>query len=308
MAMGLAVRRYWCQGARALACLLLGMLGAQALAQEDSAQALADRYQALRTELASNALGLPLRIESLEQEDLVQGQVYAFLEQPFDALQSRITAPQQWCGLALLHMNISACTSAQPPAQDWITFYSAGKSYATPERSYPLRFHFQTLQASADHVQLLLQAESGPFGTSDYRITVAAIPVPQGSFLRMTYAFRSSGLSRMATQAYLSTLGRDKVGFTVLGRLPDGSPDYIRGMRAVIERNVVRYYFALQAYMESQDVAPAQQFAHASERWFALAERYPLQLHDLERAQYLDIKQREHAEQARRLQDMEAAH
>jgi hypothetical protein len=116
----------------------------------------------------------------------------------------------------------------------------------------------------------------------------------------MTYAFRSSTMSRLATQVYLSTLGRDKVGFTAAGSLPDGSADYIRGMRGVIERNVVRYYFALQAFMESQDLPPAQQFAHASERWFALADRYPRQLHEMERGQYLDIKRREYEEQSRR--------
>lgn len=64
---------------------------------------------------------------------------------------------------------------------------------------------------------------------------------------------------------------------------------------------MARYYFALQAFMESQDLPPAQQFAHASERWFDLAERFPRQLHEIERAQYLDIKQREYAEQVRRM-------
>ncbi len=281
--------------------LLLGAMSAQAIGQEDSPQSLASRYQTLRAELASNALGLPLRIESREQGDLVQGEVYALQERPFGELQSRITLPQPWCELALLHIDISACTHTQVSAQDWITFYSAGKSYATPERSYALQFDFQKLQARSDYVQLLLQSDSGPFGTSDYRITLAAIPVPQGSFLRMSYAFRSSTVSRLATQIYLSTLGRDKLGFTVVGSLPDGSPDYIRGMRGVIERNVLRYYFALQAFMESQDLPPAQQFAHASERWFDLAERYPRQLHEMERSHYLDIKRREYEEQLGRL-------
>ena len=296
----LMVRAQCSRLAHGLACLLLGAMSAQAIGQEDSPQALASRYQTLRAELASNALGIPLRIESSEHEDRIQGEVYAVLERPFAELQSRMTLPQPWCQLALLHIDISACTSTQASAQDRITFYSAGKSYATPERSYALQFNFQKLQARSDHIQLLLQADSGPFGTSDYRITLAAIAVPQGSFLRMSYAFRSSFVSRLATQAYLSTLGRDKLGFTVAGSLPDGSPEYIRGMRGVVERNVLRYYFALQAFMESQDVPPAQQFAHASERWFELAERFPRQLHEMERSQYLDIKRREYEEQLTR--------
>lgn len=297
-------RGRWPDGVRlaqVLLWLLLGLAAAQAFGQEDSAQSLANRYQGLRSRLAANALGIPVSIESLEQDDLIQGEVSAILERPFAELQSRLALPQQWCRLALLHIDISACTSARTDGQDWMTFYSAGKSYATPEHSYPLQFHFQQLQARDDYLQLLLKADSGPFGTHDYRITLAAIPVPQGSFLRMTYAFHSSAISRLATQAYLSTLGRDKVGFTVLGRLPDGSPDYLRGTRGVIERNVARYYFALQAFMESQDLPPDQQFAHASERWFDLAERHPRQLHELERAQYLDIKRREYAEQSSRL-------
>jgi hypothetical protein len=102
MKMGLValVRKHGRKGtrlARIAACLLLGALSAQAFCQEDSAQSLASRYQALRPQLDANALGIPLRIESLEQEGRIQGEVYAVLERPFAELQSRITVPQQWC-------------------------------------------------------------------------------------------------------------------------------------------------------------------------------------------------------------------
>ena len=46
----------------------------------------------------------------------------------------------------------------------------------------------------------------------------------------------------MAT--YLHSVGRDKVGFTIVDRKPDGSPRYVKGIRGAVERNVMRYYFA----------------------------------------------------------------
>ncbi len=54
----------------------------------------------------------------------------------------------------------------------------------------------------------------------------------------------------MATRAYLATAGRDKVGFSIQG-YADGEPVYIGGTGGIIERNAMRYYLALKAYLDT---------------------------------------------------------
>jgi hypothetical protein len=278
---------------------LLLLCGLPVQAQEGSAQALAQQYQGMRQQLASSALGVPVEVRSFEQEAQLHGEVYALLAQPFASLQPHMVLAPQWCQMILLHLNISACTSEHAAGQDWITFYSGGKANVLMEKAYPLRLHFQVLDASPAHLEVALSAAEGPFGTSDYRISLSAIPVAQGSFVRFSYSFQSSVSSRMATSVYLATAGRSKIGFTVLDKASDGSPKYIGGTRAIAERNAVRYYLALQAHMESLSLPAEQRFAHASARWFDLTERYAAQLHEVERQEYLDAKTRELEAQTR---------
>ena len=48
--------------------------------------------------------------------------------------------------------------------------------------------------------------------------------------------FNYGGL--IAMQTYLATIGRGKVGFTQTHQAPSTTPDYISGMRGVVERNI----------------------------------------------------------------------
>jgi hypothetical protein len=85
-------------------------------------------------------------------------------------------------------------------------------------------------------------------------------------------------------QAYLATFGRSKVGFTVQGQTADGKPDYIRGTHGLVERNAMRYFLAVDAYLANGD-ATARRNA-----WYTATEKYPRQLHEIDRAAYLDLK------------------
>jgi hypothetical protein len=98
-------------------------------------------------------------------------------------------------------------------------------------------------------------------------------------------------------QAYLNTLGSDKVGFTVIDKLPDGKPLYVSGIRGALERNTMRYYLAISAYLGALSTPPQQQLEKRLRDWFASTERYPLQLHELELSEYLDMKRKEYKRQ-----------
>lgn len=295
------------QPKRTLVLWLWLWLGAQAWAQDFTADTLLRRYQSLQAQLAAKPLGVPAWVESGEEGDSVRGDVYTLLEQPFNSLLSQLTLPAAWCQVVLLHLNTKACTSDQAGGHNWLTLYSGRKGYEAPQAAYPLRFAFENTDVHPLHLEVTLRAPVGPLGSSDYRITVAAIPVGQGSFVQVSYAFRSSTMSRLATQLYLSTLGQGKQGFSMAATDGGGPPQYVRGMRGIVERNAVRYYFAVQAYLECLALPPAQRFERAIARWFELTEQFPVQLHEVERQDYLAAKRREYDAQRQLQHTMDAA-
>ena len=61
------------------------------------AQALRARHAALRAELADNAFGRPLHVESSENGGEHKGAIYAVIGQPFSRLATALRRPVQWC-------------------------------------------------------------------------------------------------------------------------------------------------------------------------------------------------------------------
>ena len=55
----------------------------------------------------------------------------------------------------------------------------------------------------------------------------------------------------------------------------------------------MRYYLAIEAYLGALSAPTADQTEKRLRDWFDAVERYPKQLHELERNEYLDMKRRE---------------
>jgi hypothetical protein len=288
-------------GLRLALWLLLFAVGS---AWADDAGALTARYQALRPQLETNVYGAPIYIESAEDGELWRGEVYGVLAHPFARLSAALRYPREWCEIALLHLNIKTCTHERRDGSDALTFYSGRKFYEPPEKAYVLRYAFRVDAARTDYLAVTLTAPSGPLGTRDYLIALEATPLGQTTLVHFRYAYRPSLTSSLATGGYLATLGSGKVGFTVVGRGKDGRPEYVGGLRGIVERNAMRYYLAIQAYLEAP--APAQ-YEQRLARWFDLTERYALQLHELERTEYLQYKHRERQHQTERQRALDAA-
>ena len=87
------------------------------------------------------------------------------------------------------------------------------------------------------------------------------------------------------------------MGFTVAGTQPDGHPIHIGGMRGVVERNAMRYYLAIDAFLGALSGLPQARLEKRLHDWFAATERYPRQLHELGQSQYLDMKRKEYLRQ-----------
>jgi hypothetical protein len=69
-------------------------------------------------------------------------------------------------------------------------------------------------------------------------------------------------------------------------------------MRGAIERNVMRYYLAIDAHLASLSAAPQQQLEKRLETWFDSSERYARQLHEMDRSQYIAMKRDEYGRTA----------
>jgi hypothetical protein len=97
--------------------------------------------------------------------------------------------------------------------------------------------------------------------------------------------------------AYLATAGSKKVGFTITGTRSDGQVDYVGGLRGMVERNTMRYYLAIEAYLGALSAPPAAQLEKRLQDWYVETERYPRQLHEIEKNDYLQMKRREYVRQ-----------
>lgn len=276
--------------ALALLCAVAGM----PLAEAQDANALRARHEDLRQQLASNQFGQPLYLESSDAAGTLRGDIYATVGHPFPVAGPALQDRNHWCDILILHQNVKSCSASRPPADDTLSL-NIGRKYDRPlADAYPFEFLFRVAAARPDYLHATLSAEKGPMGTSLYRIDLEVVAVDPGrSFLHLSYSYAYGTAARLAMQGYLATIGRDKVGFTVVGRQPDGTPVYTGGTRGVVERNTMRYFLAIEAYLAALAAPPKEQLEKRLAGWYAGVERYPLQLHELERDEYLAMKRKE---------------
>jgi hypothetical protein len=59
----------------------------------------------------------------------------------------------------------------------------------------------------------------------------------------------------------------------------------------------MRYYLAIEAFLGSLSAPPQAQLEKRLRDWYAAAERYPRQLHEIGQAQYLEMKRDQYLRQ-----------
>lgn len=257
----------------------------------DPAAALQARLQALSGELSHSPFGRPIHIDSAEDGDRIRGDVYALVDQPFARFAPAVQQPRQWCEVMILVINVKHCEAAGGGDGGRVSVHIARKPDQPLEETQRIDFAQRLQQAAPGYVNVQLNAGSGPLGTHDYRIVLEGIPAGDGrSFLHLHYGYTDSFQSKLAMQAYLGTAGRDKIGFSVVGRTPEGAPAYVQGLRGAIERTTMRYYLAIAAYLDSLAAPPAQRTERRLREWFRSAEHYPRQLHEMSESEYLALK------------------
>jgi hypothetical protein len=278
--------------------LTLVLFAAGVGATAGDASVLRAKYDELRNELQNNNFQRPLHIVSSQSGDTLRGDVYAVLEHPFTDLSAALKDPSDWCDILILPFNTKYCRAVNGDGGATLKV-RIGRKYDQPvQDAYRVDFALRQVAATSDYFESRLNAETGPVGTRDYRIALAAVPLDKGrSFMHLSYSYGFGAMGRFAMQAYLATAGADKVGFTETATDAGGQPVYIGGVRGAIERNVMRYYLAIDAYLASLKTPPDQRVEKRIQTWFNNTERYPRQLREMDRSTYLNMKRGEHVRQ-----------
>jgi len=287
---------------RCCAIALLAGAAAPLLAQD--AASLQARHRELQHELADNPFRRPLHLESSETPERLEGDVYARLDRPYADVSRLLHGADRWCEIMILHINVKRCNASADtlPAPSVMNVTIGPKNDDPKDEGHDITFEYRIAASRPDYLQVVLSAEEGPLGTKDYHIVLEVAPLDRSrSFIHWSYAYGYGLAARAAMSAYLATIGRDKVGFSIDGRNDDGTPSYVRGLRGVIERNTMRYYLAIEAYVTETPAAAGTPDDEAVLRerrlrnWFAATERYPRQLHEVDLATYLEVKRRQMA-------------
>lgn len=260
--------------------------------------ALQDKYQALRPALRDTPFDIPLHLTSAQTASVLRGEVYAVVEHPFATIRSTLRSAAQWCDVLILHLNVKNCRASAGTGPRVVTL-SVGRKYEQAlAESQHVPFLFEVHADAVDHLALRLHADKGPIGTRDYQLSLEVVSVDAArSFLHLSYSYAYGTTARLAMLSYLGTLGRNRVGFTIIGHERDGQPLHVGGLRGAVERNAMRYYLAIVAYLDTVAAPAKERQENRLRAWFAATERYPRQLHDLTEAQYFAMKRNELARQ-----------
>jgi hypothetical protein len=262
------------------------------------ATSLQARYLALQSQLNISPFRRPVHLASTESSQALSGEVYAVMDYPLQLVSQAFTDPVHWCDVLILHINTKYCRAQSRPSGSQLLVRIGKKDFQALAQASLVEFDYRVVTASNDYFDVALHAEKGPLGTSDYRIRLEAVALQGGkTFLHITYSYAFGLTGQLAMQAYLGTVGRNKVGFTQITPASGGQPEYIGGMRGVVERNTMRYYLALEAYLDNLAVPLAQQFEQRLQSWYSATEMYPRQLHEMDLDTYLDMKRREDVRQ-----------
>lgn len=258
----------------------------------DSLQALYEKVAHLLDEADPDQ---PFYLHAEARKHIESGDAAFYFPEPFDAMSAALTDVASWCEFLPLHLNVKGCVfdaAAQAPT---LTLYLGHKEYQDIEDAHPIEYQF-TSKANGDYLEASFYADKGPMGTSDYRIEFEAMPTGDTTFARLRTSEHQSWISSKAMNVYLKTKGKHKQGISVAGYDDAGRPLYSAGEQGAIERNVLRYYFAIIAYFETLGEPVDARYDAALGYWYDATESYP-QLYELDREQYLAAKRRERSNQ-----------
>jgi hypothetical protein len=263
----------------------------------DPASDLRARYVALSQQLEDSAIQRGLYLESADSTRAPRGDAYAVVDYPFATVAAAFATPASWCESLILHLNVQYCRAGVEEGRARLSAAVGKKTNQPLEDTHRINFRYEVVAASADYTRVELSSVKGPLGTGNYLIALELVAIDEArSFVHIRYSYTQGFLARCAAGIYFSTSGRDKVGFTWI-QDEDDPPELVRGIRGALERNTMRYYLAIEAYLHALDAPAPQRFEQSLERWFADTERFARQLREVKHDAYIDMKRGQYVRQ-----------
>lgn len=264
----------------------------------DPATALRNRYAALSEQLEQSPIRPGLYLQSVESSHTLQGDVYAAVDYPFATIRDAFTTPANWCEALILHLNVKYCR-ATTRAEGTVLSVAIGRKIDQPLReTHRVEFSYDVASLEADYMKVDLDARRGPFGTRNYDLALELVALEgDRALLHVKYSYTYGFMARLAMGIYLATSGQEKVGFTMSRPEDDRAPHFIGGLRGALERNIMRYYLAIDAYLGALATPAPERFEESLERWFTATELYAIQLHEVDHDAYIAMKRREYQRQ-----------
>jgi hypothetical protein len=125
-----------------------------------------------------------------------------------------------------------------------------------------------------------------------------ALPLDSGrTFVHVSYCYGCGFFVRFAGTIYSAISSEDKVGFTVRGIDKSGKTVYVDGPRGAIERNAVRYYFAVRSFLDTSSCPEETRFGMMMNKWYDLTDHFRKQLFEMDKKEYVAFKTEEHRSQ-----------
>jgi hypothetical protein len=262
-------------------------------------EGLADKFHALENKLRKSSLGIPVYLESSAGSSTSDADMYGIVSYPFDVVRNELSLPSHWCDIVMPHINVRACTYEKLNDRWLLTIYNVNRFDQPLKDAYEMKFDFHTVVQQPEYFDISLDSREGPFHTKDHRFGFEAIPVDSvRTFVHLSYSYNYSFLGYIAMKSYLTLFGRGKVGFSITG-VKEGDPVYVTGIRGAIDRNVMRYYLGILAYLDALKFAPEQRFGKRINKWYDLTDRYRKQLSEMEKKEYMSLKKEDRENELR---------
>jgi hypothetical protein len=252
---------------------------------------LIDKYHKIEKELEKSSFAIPFYLESSVSKNASRVDIYGTINYPLDLIKNEFLVPTNWCEIVLPHPDIRACTYNKVNDTIWmLNIYRVNKFSKPLADAYQMKFVYSVSKLHPFYFDIALTAHEGPSHTKDHQFGLEATPLDEGrTFIHLRYSLGYSSLGYFLMKIF----GGGNVGFSVIGTDSDGNHVYVGGLRGAVERDVVCYYLAILAYLDTLKIPAEQRFEKRVSKWYDLAALYKKQLLEMEEEEYLTYKRQD---------------
>src|SRR5208283_483711 len=258
--------------------LLLSQSGAISYGNDSSRpgpEFLLDKYHEIEKELEKKSDPVPFYIESSINKNASHVDIYGTIRDPFEMVQNEFLVPTNWCDILLPHFNVRACTYKKVNDTWLLNVYNVIKSSDPLEDAYQMKFVYLVSALQPAYFDVALTAPEGPMHTKDHKFRFEAIPLEKNiTFIHMRYSFGYSAFGYFLMKIF----GGSKIGFSITGTDSAGNPVYVEGLSGEVERDVICYYLAIAAYLDTLKTHSDERFERRISEWYDLTDLFKKQL------------------------------